>query len=86
MKIELGSKVRDLVTGFVGIATCRSEYLNGCIQYLVEGRVGKDGKKAEYAHVDEGQLEIIDAGLNKKVRQQPKKTDGGGMRITPPKY
>ena len=30
MKIKLGIKVRDKVTGFEGIATARIKYLNGC--------------------------------------------------------
>lgn len=34
--IRLGSKVRDSITGFKGIATGRSEHLNGCVSVCIE--------------------------------------------------
>ena len=34
--IELGTKVTDSITGFVGVAIARAEYLNGCISYQVQ--------------------------------------------------
>lgn len=33
--IELGQEVRDIITGFTGIATGRCEYITGCSQVLV---------------------------------------------------
>ena len=32
-KIKLGDKVRCKITGFIGIAVVRSEFLNVCIQW-----------------------------------------------------
>jgi len=79
--IQLGQKVRDKVTGFEGITTARCEYLNGCIQYCVSPRIDKDGKKADYHYMDEGQLEVIKGeGIN--IRQ-PRKEPGGVMNNTP---
>lgn len=43
MQIELGKTVRDVVTGFNGVATGRAEYLNGEPQIQVEAPVlGED--------------------------------------------
>ena len=61
--IKLGSKVKDKVTGFMGIATARVNYLNGCIQYCIEPRVDKDGKKSKDHYIDEGQLAVLDEDL-----------------------
>ena len=62
-KIKLGSKVRDIVTGFEGIATARIRYLNGCIQYCVEPEVDKEGKMPKHHYIDFGQLEVVRVGL-----------------------
>ena len=43
-KIKLGSKVRDTITGFSGVATARSGYLHGSPRVLVEGRVTAEGR------------------------------------------
>lgn len=58
--IELGSKVRDEVSGFEGIAFGRSEFLNGCVRIGVQPRIGADGKLPESAWFDEPQLEVIE--------------------------
>ncbi len=46
--MELGIKVRDQITGFVGTVTGRAEYISGCTQCLVapEAKGGdfKDGQ------------------------------------------
>jgi hypothetical protein len=76
--ITLGEKVRDKVSGFVGIATSRVEYLNGCIQYGVRGKVDKDNKAPEAIYVDQEQLEIVSKGISIK-----KKATGGDMSDAP---
>jgi hypothetical protein len=43
-RVALGRKVKDKVTGFAGIATARTEYMNGCVRVLVEAKCNKDGK------------------------------------------
>ena len=42
--IQLGDKVRDVVSGFEGIAICRSEWITGCIQIGVQTPVNSEGK------------------------------------------
>jgi len=78
MKIKLGSKVKDTVSGFTGIAESKIEFLNGCIQYSIVPKVGKDNKKGESLWVDEEQLEVIGKGITTES-----KPSGGGFREYP---
>jgi hypothetical protein len=56
MMIELGSKVKDSVTGFEGIAVIRVEYLKGTTKYVVQGTKLHDGRIVEESF-EEGRLE-----------------------------
>lgn len=56
--INLGDKVRDKVTGYEGTATCRVEWLFGCVRVGVQGKVQKDGKPIEVQYFDEASLEV----------------------------
>ncbi len=60
--IVLGNKVKDIVTGFTGIAISKAEYLNGCVRYCVQPLVDKEGKYLKGEYIDEGQLVIVDNG------------------------
>ena len=77
VEVELGDKVRCKVTGFTGIATARTVFLNGCIQYSVTGKVGKDNKLLieNEASIDEQSIELIKP--KKKIK---KESNGGAMR------
>jgi hypothetical protein len=58
--IELGSRAKDKISGFEGIAVCRSTWLYGCDRYtLWAGSLDKDGKIPEGATFDEQQLEVL---------------------------
>lgn len=64
MSIKLGQKVKDIVTGFEGIATARVEYLNGCVQYCVKLQaLSKDGAVQDGTYFDEGQLKVVGSGV-----------------------
>lgn len=63
MNIKLGSKVRDIITGFEGIATARVEYLNGCIQYCITPK-SNDGKYPDHQYIDHQQIEVVDDGVD----------------------
>lgn len=58
--IKLGNRVRDLVTGFEGIATARTEYLYGCVHITITPRVGADGKQPDSGWFDEQRGEVIE--------------------------
>ena len=76
MYIALGSKVRDTVTGLTGIATCRCEYLNGCVRYAVQPSVDKDGKYIDSYWIDEGQIKVLKEPA--VLRKSGKATGGPG--------
>ncbi len=57
--IELGDRVKDRITGLKGIAVGISKYLYGCTRIAVQPEEAKDGKPAEWFHVDEPQLELM---------------------------
>lgn len=58
-EIKLGSKVKDVLTGFVGFATARCEYINGCIQYEVTPKELKDGTIQKPLWMDEQRLGTV---------------------------
>jgi len=76
-KFTLGNKLRDVVSGFEGIAVSRVQYLNGCVQYCLQAPV-KDGARPSGEYVDENQLEFVEAGVS-----VPAPGTGGPSRDTP---
>lgn len=75
MEIKLGDKVKDKVSGIIGIAVEKREYLNGCVQYVIQPKVNKKGEMADSWSIDVQQLE----NLEKKVKVKKSNT-GGSMR------
>ena len=55
----LGIKVRDRVTGFVGIVTTIAYHLTGCRRAWVEGPANDKGETQE-RWIDESRLEVVD--------------------------
>jgi len=74
-EIKLGDKVRCKYTGFTGLATAKTEFINGCIQILVLPKADKNNKMPEEVGIDSQSLEVIEP---KKI-QQVKKRNGGQM-------
>jgi len=72
MAVELTDTVKSKVTGFIGIAVSRVEHINGCVQFVVSPKVGKDNKPQESKMIDEGSLEVVKSG----TRPAKKKTGG----------
>lgn len=85
MAIELGSKVKDKVTGFTGIAIGETRWLHGCLRYTVQPQErDKDGKIKECTSFDEPQLIVLESPTKTKVNETPlvaRKT--GGPRPEP---
>lgn len=83
-EIKLGQRVKDKVSGLIGIAVARVEYLNGCIQYSVIPSCDKEGKYIYGFYIDVGQLEIIDDGIFIKLeRNNFTSVIGGDRKDTP---
>ena len=78
MEIKLGQKVRDTVTGFEGIAECRTIWRFGCERIGVRSQKLDDkGQVTELVHFDEPQLEIVEDTAD------PKSKKAYGPRPTP---
>jgi len=78
-ELTFGMRVEDLVTGFSGIITGRTEYINGYVQWLIRPPVDKDGKPIDGLWIDEIQLHVLPGGG--QFERQP--TPGGDRRDSP---
>jgi hypothetical protein len=58
-EIELGDKVREKVSGMVGIVTGLTEWLYGCTTVTVQPQELKDGKRVDSSAFDLFALELI---------------------------
>jgi hypothetical protein len=55
--VKLGSKVKDSMTGFEGVAVSRTEYLYGCVSVGVQPTgLTEKGKSQELEYFDEQRL------------------------------
>ena len=59
---NLGDKVRDRITGQVGIISSRTEHLFSCARYWIDPQELKDGKPVEGRWIDEDAMELVHAG------------------------
>lgn len=76
-QINLGDKVRDKTSGFTGIATSKTEFLNGCIQFGVQGKSFKNHLPDAVA-IDQQSLELVNKPKAKKIK---KESTGGPNRL-----
>jgi len=65
MSIKFGSKVKDKITGFIGIVTGKASYISGCSRILVEPPIDKDKKMREAEWIDENRIETVDNSIIK---------------------
>lgn len=79
--IILGKRYKDKVSGFVGIATSKHEYLNGCIRISLTPTVDKDNKPQDPQSYDYQELELVDDGVQVV---EPEKRNGGPQRDNAP--
>ncbi len=73
-EVKLGMNVRDKITGLTGIATGRSEWLNGCDRISVQPPA-KDDKIPDAFWIDEMNLEIVGT-KHPHLKKQPVLTGG----------
>ena len=80
MKIKLGQKYRDKVSGFEGIAVGKSDWMTGCTTVGLQPGMDKDGKLPDLTWLDENRLELV------KEKAAKIKTDRkrGGPQDNPP--
>lgn len=86
--IKNGSKVKDMITGFEGIVTGRTEYLYGCSRVWIEPeQIDKDGKPIEGAWFDEQRVEVLEERKPPMSKDNSATTGGpqnDPVRKTPP--
>ncbi|MBA7689582.1 hypothetical protein ES703_98090 [subsurface metagenome] len=78
-EIELGDKVRDTVSGLIGIAVSEIKYLNGCLQYGVQAPF-QDGKLPNAEYIDVGQLVVVTKRADVQTEEEG---PGGNQRHAP---
>ncbi|KKK75428.1 hypothetical protein LCGC14_2873810 [marine sediment metagenome] len=82
-EIELGDTVKCNITGFVGTAVSKIEFINGCVQFGVlpkiikKSRTDREGLMPEEVSIDSQSLEVIKSKEKKKIK---KENNGGAMR------
>jgi len=85
-KPELGDRVRDTVTGFVGIYAGCTRWLTGCDRITIEPETLRDGKPGEMASFDETRIELVKKSvvkLKKLAAEVPVERAKGGPMPEP---
>jgi hypothetical protein len=81
---QLGDRVKCRITGYSGIVTAITHWLNGCRRLAVQDEKLKDGKPSETQHFDDEQLEVVKRAvhapvvLEKKQAPAPRPSRTGG--------
>lgn len=70
--IELGWKVKDIVSGMVGIATLKTTFLNGCIYYTVTPEAAKGAVEIKDVFVEFKRLSKVDTGVAATIAKRTK--------------
>ena len=61
--IQLGTRVKDILTGLEGVAVARTEWLYGCTRIGIESvDLKKDGKPSDSMWFDEQRVEAVEGG------------------------
>ncbi len=77
MKVKLGNTYRDSISGYEGVAVCRSVYLYGCERVLlVANKLKTDGDFLSDFWLDEAQLVSVQA--KKKPAKKGKRNGPAG--------
>lgn len=61
MPVQLGDKVKDIITGFSGIAVARTQWLHGCDRITIEPDKTEKGVPVDSFVFDEQRVEIVKA-------------------------
>ena len=81
--IELGIRVKDMITGKTGVAVARTEWLYGCSRIGIESEKLDDGKPREIDWFDEQRVEEVKGKVKVPVtpsRDRPEITLGSEVK------
>ena len=96
-RVQLGDEVRDIVTGFQGIATAMIQYLVGCRHVgITSTELKDDGEPRPVQWIDEPQVEVVkrnaveipigyEPEAPQSQRPAPRKRKPGGPSVAPPR-
>lgn len=59
MRIKMGQKVTEKISGFTGIVIAKTEWVYGCVRFGVQAEGLTDGKPIEAQWFDEGELTSV---------------------------
>lgn len=80
--VNLGSEVKDMITGMKGIAIGRTEWLYGCARVGIQPKgVTKEGKAKETVWFDEQGIKVLKEG--KPIVQITNSAKSGGPQRDP---
>ncbi len=82
--IRLGDKVKDKITGFTGVVSGISTWLNGCVRMGVQGTALKNGLPTVIEWIDEAQLKLVKAGVIRAVAPGPQGPRRDAQRMKDP--
>ena len=71
--IELGDRVRDKLSGGIGIVVAITDWLYGCRRVNIQPEELKEGKLVDTFVVDDPQLEILEKGIIVNSRKGERK-------------
>jgi len=57
--VKVGSKVKDILTGFAGTVIGRTEWLTGCATIGIQPEETKDGAMAKTEWLDENRVKVL---------------------------
>jgi hypothetical protein len=78
LSVRLGAVYRDRVTGLVGTATRRIDFLGGCTRITIRPKVDKDGKLHDGLMIPVEQAELIDQTPAVEAEKRATPTGGPG--------
>lgn len=82
-QVELGDRVKDTISGLVGIAVAKTEWLNHCVRVAIQPEKVKDGKPAESVYLDIEQLVVVKKAVVKVDKSTPAASRPNGPRDNP---
>jgi len=83
---QLGDEASDMVSGFQGVVTAKTEFLNGCVRCAIDPPVDKDGKPVDTRWFDIEQLEVVQRGkVVPKATWRTTNVTGGERPDCPPR-
>lgn len=73
---NLGDRVKDPISGFVGIVVGRAEFLYGCVQLSIAPQETKDGRVLDTVWLDEDRVVVMKTGVFAMPGSAPARAGG----------